>query len=98
VTCLFEIFVAFLYYFSPIFFLCGHILILVFSFVGAIMVSENIIPFFQNFLFTSKDENSHLKAIDFGLSDFVKPGMLLTGQLPFFLNLLVSNCLEQKEL
>ncbi|KAE8672613.1 CDPK-related protein kinase [Hibiscus syriacus] len=27
----------------------------------------------QNFLFTSKDENSQLKAIDFGLSDFVKP-------------------------
>jgi hypothetical protein len=28
----------------------------------------------QNFLFTSKDENSQLKAIDFGLSDYVKPG------------------------
>ncbi|KAL2897452.1 CDPK-related kinase 5 [Bienertia sinuspersici] len=27
-----------------------------------------------NFLFTSKDEDSSLKAIDFGLSDFVKPG------------------------
>ncbi|XP_076956146.1 CDPK-related kinase 5-like [Bidens hawaiensis] len=27
----------------------------------------------DNFLFTSKDENSPLKAIDFGLSDFVKP-------------------------
>ncbi|MBA0620208.1 hypothetical protein Godav_005968, partial [Gossypium davidsonii] len=27
----------------------------------------------ENFLFTSKDENSQLKAIDFGLSDFVKP-------------------------
>ncbi|KAG2638414.1 CDPK-related kinase 5-like [Panicum virgatum] len=27
----------------------------------------------ENFLFTSKDENAHLKAIDFGLSDFVKP-------------------------
>ncbi|KAI8535231.1 hypothetical protein RHMOL_Rhmol10G0158000 [Rhododendron molle] len=27
----------------------------------------------QNFLFTSKEENSPLKAIDFGLSDFVKP-------------------------
>ncbi|KAJ9170728.1 hypothetical protein P3X46_018816 [Hevea brasiliensis] len=27
----------------------------------------------QNFLFTSKDENSLLKAIDFGLSDFVRP-------------------------
>lgn len=28
----------------------------------------------QNFLFTTKEENSLLKAIDFGLSDFVKPG------------------------
>ncbi|XP_031482442.1 CDPK-related kinase 7-like [Nymphaea colorata] len=27
----------------------------------------------ENFLFTLKDENSQLKAIDFGLSDFVKP-------------------------
>ena len=31
--------------------------------------------FFQNFLFSSKDENSPLKVIDFGLSDFVKPGL-----------------------
>lgn len=28
----------------------------------------------QNFLFVSKDEDSTLKAIDFGLSDYVKPG------------------------
>ncbi|KAI5001682.1 hypothetical protein ZWY2020_026332 [Hordeum vulgare] len=27
----------------------------------------------QNFLFSSKEENSPLKVIDFGLSDFVKP-------------------------
>lgn len=27
----------------------------------------------ENFLFATKDENSQLKAIDFGLSDFVKP-------------------------
>ncbi|XWS58988.1 hypothetical protein CRYUN_Cryun08bG0081600 [Craigia yunnanensis] len=27
----------------------------------------------ENFLFTAKDENSPLKAIDFGLSDYVKP-------------------------
>lgn len=33
--------------------------------------------FDQNFLFTSKDESSQLKAIDFGLSDFVKPGAYL---------------------
>lgn len=31
----------------------------------------------QNFLFTSKEESSQLKAIDFGLSDFVKPGLPL---------------------
>jgi hypothetical protein len=31
-------------------------------------------PISQNFLFMSKDENSALKVIDFGLSDFVKPG------------------------
>ena len=29
---------------------------------------------FQNFLFTTKDDNAQLKAIDFGLSDFVRPG------------------------
>jgi len=29
---------------------------------------------FQNFLFTTKEENSPLKAIDFGLSDYVKLG------------------------
>lgn len=29
----------------------------------------------QNFLFSSEDENSTLKAIDFGLSDYVKPGL-----------------------
>ncbi|MQL67770.1 hypothetical protein Taro_000060 [Colocasia esculenta] len=28
----------------------------------------------QNFLFTSKEENASLKDIDFGMSDFVKPG------------------------
>lgn len=28
----------------------------------------------QNFLFSTKDEASPLKAIDFGLSDYVKPG------------------------
>ncbi|KAL2952520.1 hypothetical protein AAZX31_19G115800 [Glycine max] len=29
----------------------------------------------ENFLYISKDENSTLKVIDFGLSDYVKPGM-----------------------
>eukprot|EP00252_Welwitschia_mirabilis_P021595 TRINITY_DN5577_c0_g1_i1.p1 TRINITY_DN5577_c0_g1~~TRINITY_DN5577_c0_g1_i1.p1 ORF type:complete len:577 (+),score=84.95 TRINITY_DN5577_c0_g1_i1:452-2182(+) len=31
----------------------------------------------ENFLFTNKDENADLKAIDFGLSDFVKPDVRL---------------------
>lgn len=35
---------------------------------------KNLKLVFYNFLFTSKNENSHLKAIDFGLPDFVKPG------------------------
>lgn len=30
----------------------------------------------QNFLFTTKDEYAQLKAIDFGLSDFIKPGKI----------------------
>lgn len=37
----------------------------------------------QNFLFTSKEENSQLKAIDFGLSDFVKPGFFFFNPLAF---------------
>ncbi|KAG1330732.1 hypothetical protein COCNU_02G007000 [Cocos nucifera] len=36
-------------------------------------VAVKVIPKAKNFLFTSKDESSRLKAIDFGLSDFVKP-------------------------
>ncbi|XP_008464945.2 CDPK-related kinase 7-like isoform X1 [Cucumis melo] len=38
----------------------------------------------ENFLFTSKDETSTLKAIDFGLSDYVKPG--LDSELLFLSN------------
>ncbi|XP_042458515.1 uracil-DNA glycosylase, mitochondrial-like [Zingiber officinale] len=30
----------------------------------------------ENFLFTTRDENAQMKLIDFGLSDFVKPGIL----------------------
>jgi len=41
---------------------------------SAIFLIVNIGFMLQNFLFTSKDENSTLKAIDFGLSDYVKPG------------------------
>jgi hypothetical protein len=40
-----------------------------------VLTSENGYFLCQNFLFSTKDENSELKAIDFGLSDFVKPGM-----------------------
>lgn len=29
----------------------------------------------ENFLFSSEEDDSHLKLIDFGLSDFIKPGM-----------------------
>lgn len=28
----------------------------------------------QNFLFSTRDEDAPLKIIDFGLSDFIKPG------------------------
>jgi serine/threonine protein kinase len=28
----------------------------------------------KNFLFTTKDEHAPMKAIDFGLSDFIRPG------------------------
>ncbi|XP_074559962.1 CDPK-related kinase 2-like [Curcuma longa] len=31
----------------------------------------------ENFLFTTKDENAPMKIIDFGLSDFIRPGALL---------------------
>ncbi|RWW78636.1 hypothetical protein BHE74_00013135 [Ensete ventricosum] len=38
-------------------------------------VAVKVIPKAKNFLFATKDEKSTLKAIDFGLSDFVKPGL-----------------------
>lgn len=44
----------------------------------------------QNFLFTTKDESAPLKAIDFGLSDFIKPG---TRGFPLETDLIAS-CLE----
>lgn len=37
----------------------------------------------ENFLFADKKENSPLKAIDFGLSIFFKPGECLCSSLPF---------------
>ncbi|XP_068636522.1 CDPK-related kinase 5-like isoform X1 [Aristolochia californica] len=60
----------------------------------------------ENFLFMLKDENSQMKAIDFGLSDFVKPGLfclaviLLLGKWCHF-ELLVSkiaNCFPDERL
>ncbi|KAG6536298.1 hypothetical protein ZIOFF_001351 [Zingiber officinale] len=33
----------------------------------------------ENFLFTTRDENAQMKLIDFGLSDFVKPGSSTTN-------------------
>jgi len=70
--------------FSPISFLYEYFLILAFFLLKLSCLLNNTF-FFQNFLFTSKDENAHLKAIDFGLSDFVKPGILRTGQSIFLL-------------
>lgn len=43
----------------------------------SLILNESFSVFFfhlQNFLFTTKDESSPLKAIDFGLSDYVRPG------------------------
>lgn len=42
----------------------------------------------QNFLFTTKDENAPMKIIDFGLSDFIRPGALLVEFQ--FLNALIE--------
>lgn len=45
----------------------------------------------ENFLFGNKKENAPLKAIDFGLSVFFKPGML-SWSLCLFLCILLSIC------
>jgi len=45
----------------------------------------------ENFLFVNDDEDSPLKAIDFGLSMFLKPGMFLTKQ-SFFFTLTLDRC------
>ncbi len=34
----------------------------------------------QNFLFKSQDEDAPLKAVDFGLSDFIKPGIAFSSR------------------
>lgn len=42
---------------------------------GALCLEVVCYLLFQNFLYLTKEENSPLKAIDFGLSDYVKPGL-----------------------
>jgi hypothetical protein len=42
-----------------------------------ITCNPNALPTLQNFLFVSKDEDAVLKVIDFGLSDFVRPGNMI---------------------
>ena len=34
----------------------------------------NYLIVLQNFLFSTRDEDASLKIIDFGLSDFIRPG------------------------
>lgn len=44
-------------------------------------ISSHYIHFLQNFLFKSPKEDSHLKATDFGLSDFIRPGDLMLSDI-----------------
>lgn len=60
-----------LFFNARLFFRVGFAISLLLSIVG----SNCRVLLDQNFLFTSKEEDSTLKAIDFGLSDFVKPGL-----------------------
>ncbi|KAI5317637.1 hypothetical protein L3X38_037344 [Prunus dulcis] len=41
------------------------------------LVHRTSFSYLKNFLYSTKDENSQLKAIDFGLSDFAKPGLMV---------------------
>lgn len=50
------------------------LLVYIYSWFDELILSIFYMFLGQNFLFTSADENSQLKVIDFGLSDFVKPG------------------------
>lgn len=43
--------------------------------------SSDYIHFLQNFLFKSPKADSHLKATDFGLSDFIRPGDLMLSDI-----------------
>ena len=45
----------------------------------------------ENFLFTNKKETAPLKAIDFGLSVFFKPGNLLSLTTAYYIVLMVSS-------
>lgn len=39
-----------------------------------IVIDLLLTSLFQNFLFMSKSEDADMKLIDFGLSDFIRPG------------------------
>lgn len=61
------------------------IYLLWFRFLAVLFWLTFFFSLLQNFLFVSKDENSTLKAIDFGLSDYVKPGKDSTSDISFWL-------------
>lgn len=40
----------------------------------ALQFTKKLFYIWQNFLFATRDEDAPMKVIDFGLSDFIKPG------------------------
>lgn len=54
------------------------------------IVLMNGVP--QNFLFKSPKEDSPLKATDFGLSDYIKPGTFTLKEADAFFALLLKAC------
>ena len=52
------------------------------------MIHRDLKP--ENFLFANKKENSPLKAIDFGLSIFFKPGQNLNFAVSVLVNLFIE--------
>ena len=72
---------------SPSSYVCGCIYHGDSAFVSC-SLSIKLIFFFlqyQNFLYTAKDESSPLKAIDFGLSDFARPGQFFFNSTVAFI-------------
>lgn len=53
-----------------------------------------VVTVYQNFLFTTRDEDAPLKIIDFGLSDFVKPGNNHLSSVLYFLTFIL--CFRKK--